>query len=315
MTNTLITFEGKYGSSKRAAEILGYILGNTKLYSVEDAPKDLADYKNIIFIFGFYGPYTAAATKAYIKLVQNQLAGHKIGVVGVGIAEADFASYRPAIAECLGRAEDIAAFVEGELRLNRISPQDLKALEMFSKITGLVNEDKGNFSVQAVTSVAEQFIKVFNAPSAPMEKSKLKKEIERFIAGNNTLAMATGTGDFVRCTPIEYQYIEGCFYFITEGGMKFKSILQNKTVSMGIFDKYDNMSNVKGLQITGEAEIVPLMSEEYCKVLKQKDVNQSALKKMPINLYLLKITPRKFEFLNSDFKKTGFDSKQIYEVK
>jgi uncharacterized protein YhbP (UPF0306 family) len=181
-------------------------------------------------------------------------------------------------------------------------------------LTGLVNEDKGNFSVQAVTLVAEQFRKVFNAPSAPMEKSKLKKEIERFIAGNNTLAMATGTGDFVRCTPIEYQYIEGCFYFITEGGMKFKSILQNKTVSMGIFDKYDNMSNVKGLQITGEAEIVPLMSEEYCKVLKQKDVNQSALKKLPINLYLLKITPKKFEFLNSDFKKMGFDSKQIYEI-
>lgn len=42
-----------------------------------------------------------------------------------------------------------------------------------------------------------------------MEKSKLIQEVEEFIASHNTCALATGCDDFVRCTPIEYTYMDG----------------------------------------------------------------------------------------------------------
>ena len=36
-----------------------------------------------------------------------------------------------------------------------------------------------------------------------MPKEELKKAVEEYIAANNTCALATVTGDYVRCTPIE----------------------------------------------------------------------------------------------------------------
>ena len=35
--------------------------------------------------------------------------------------------------------------------------------------------------------------------------------IEDYIQRGNTCALATGAGDYVRCTPIEYSYHDGCF--------------------------------------------------------------------------------------------------------
>ncbi|MCD7833466.1 MAG: hypothetical protein LUH00_05710 [Lachnospiraceae bacterium] len=38
-----------------------------------------------------------------------------------------------------------------------------------------------------------------------------------------------------------------------------------------------------------------------------------ALKKLPFAMNLNKITPMKIEFLNSDFKEDGYDSRQHYD--
>lgn len=40
-----------------------------------------------------------------------------------------------------------------------------------------------------------------------MERTELLKEIETFIRAHNTCALATGYGDQVRCTPIEYKHL------------------------------------------------------------------------------------------------------------
>ena len=47
-----------------------------------------------------------------------------------------------------------------------------------------------------------------------MPREDLKKAIDAYVAKNNTCALATGTGEFVRCTPIEYSFHDeksGCF--------------------------------------------------------------------------------------------------------
>lgn len=314
MKNTIILYEGKYGITKKTAEILGYVIGNTKVLDINNAPGLLEKYESIIFAFAFYGPYTASKTKVYIKEYNEQLKCKKVGIIGVGISNFDFDTQLKAIREIIGYKEACNAFVEGELRLKNLSETEHKSLEMFCKKVGMSFADRGNFNVKDVIEVAIDFKEKMNSQELVMDKAILMKEIEKFIKSHNTFALATGTGNFNRCTPLEYQYIDKYFYIITEGGLKFKGILQNKNVSVGIYDNYETMGNVRGMQITGRAENVPLFSEKYNKVVENKGIKLNVVENLPINLYVIKIIPAKFEFLNSDFKKNGFDSKQKYVV-
>jgi hypothetical protein len=43
-----------------------------------------------------------------------------------------------------------------------------------------------------------------------MVPENLREAIDAYLSKNNTCAMATGFGDFVRCTPIEYTYWKKC---------------------------------------------------------------------------------------------------------
>mgnify|MGYP003233165085 FL=1 len=45
-----------------------------------------------------------------------------------------------------------------------------------------------------------------------MPEEALKQAVEKYIQENNTCALATGSGDYVRCTPIEYSYHDGKFW-------------------------------------------------------------------------------------------------------
>lgn len=52
-----------------------------------------------------------------------------------------------------------------------------------------------------------------------MSQDRLKKAVENYIKTNNVCALATGTGDYVRCTPLEYSYHNGKFWIFSEGGV------------------------------------------------------------------------------------------------
>ena len=47
-------------------------------------------------------------------------------------------------------------------------------------------------------------------------------------------------------------------------------------------------------------------------VLSRKGIKIENISKLPFNMNIIKITPKKYEFLYSKFKQLGFDSKQIY---
>ena len=96
-----------------------------------------------------------------------------------------------------------------------------------------------------------------------MPEEALKQAVEKYIHENNTCALATGSGDYVRCTPIEYSYHDGKFWMFSEGGEKFIGLEKNANVSLAIFDKYDGFGNLKSLQIMGRAEIIEPFSDSY----------------------------------------------------
>ena len=73
MLNTSIIYEGKHGTSKKAAQIVAYIFGNTKCCTVEKAPKNLEYHQNIIFVFGLYAYDTAKMIKSYVYEFKEQI--------------------------------------------------------------------------------------------------------------------------------------------------------------------------------------------------------------------------------------------------
>ncbi len=147
-----------------------------------------------------------------------------------------------------------------------------------------------------------------------MDPEELKAEIEAFLAKHKVCALATAAGDFVRCTPIEYNYVDDCFYLFSEGGLKFKALESNKHVCMAIFQESADFGNLASLQVTGTAQIVEPWSEEYVKIVEFKKIPVEVLKKLPQPMNLIKIVPEVFDFLKSDLKKKGFGSRQQLKV-
>ena len=143
-----------------------------------------------------------------------------------------------------------------------------------------------------------------------MDRNMLLVEIEKYIMAHNTCALATGCHDFVRCTPIEYNYKDGRFWLFSEGGLKFKALACNKNVCLAIFDSYSGFRQLGGMQISGTAELVEPWSVEYMDLLEYKKISAENLKKLPFTMYLIKVKPSRIDFLWSEFEKMGFASRQ-----
>ena len=150
--------------------------------------------------------------------------------------------------------------------------------------------------------------------SIRMDEELLKNRIEQFIAAHNTCALATACDGFVRCTPIEYNYIGGFFYLFSEGGLKFKALKENKQVALAIYEPYGGFGKLKGLQVTGNAEIVEPFSGEYLKLLEHKKIPLEAMKKLPQPMHLIKIVPKSYDYLDSELKKESLASRQHVDL-
>ncbi len=149
--------------------------------------------------------------------------------------------------------------------------------------------------------------------SVHMEETALKERIEAFIVGHNTCALATASVDLVRNTPIEYNYVDGAFYFFSEGGLKFKGLKENKNVGIAIYEPYGGFANLKGLQVEGVACMVEPFSDEYIRIMEHKKIPVEAMKKLPQPMNLIKVVVTSYDYLDSDLKKEGFSSRQHLE--
>lgn len=143
-----------------------------------------------------------------------------------------------------------------------------------------------------------------------MDASVLRTKITEYITANNTCALATGADGFIRNTPIEYSYHDGCFWMFSEGGEKFVGLEKNPNVCIAIFDKYAGFGSLKGLQVMGVTSIVEPFSAEYNAHAAVKKIPLAALQKLNPPMNLIKVQPVSADFLNSDLKKDGFGSRQ-----
>lgn len=151
--------------------------------------------------------------------------------------------------------------------------------------------------------------------SASVKCPDVKERLEKFVSERSVCALAVGSGDFVRCTPLEYSWLDGAFWIFSEGGLKFRALKDNKNVCLAVFDTADgpNFGKLHSAQISGRAEIVEPFSDEYIKLLEYKKIPEAAVRKMPEPINLIKIIPAEADYLDSGLKKEGFDSRQHIE--
>ena len=284
MANTLILYDGKLSSTERVANSLGMIIGNVCIAEISEAPEDISPYDGFCFIFNFYGALTAGKTRQYLTANREAMVGRRIALVGMGFSDNGFTKYVVDMEDAVG--EGIS-------------------------ITGMFISDENQ-----VFESGFQVARMFRAPWNEMDPDELTNIIDEYIKAHTTLALATAGKGNVRCTPLEYNYKDGVFYIVTEGGLKFRSLLSNDDISAAIFEPYDgSMDHIYGLQFSGKAVIVERGSDEYWEVLSQKHVTREACENLPVELFIVRIIPLRYEFLCSKFNEDGYDAKQFVNTK
>lgn len=161
---------------------------------------------------------------------------------------------------------------------------------------------------------ASRFWDEKGAVSRRMTQSDIEEAFEAFAVSHNVCAMATASGDLVRCTPLEYTFVDGKFYIVSEGGLKFRAMRDNKNVCLAIFETEKGFDNLESMQVTGLADIVEPFSDEYDRVMDIKKIPLDALKGIDHTMYMIRVTPGSVDMLCSEFKKDGYDSRQHLDL-
>lgn len=146
--------------------------------------------------------------------------------------------------------------------------------------------------------------------SEVMPREDLRVEINRFLREHNTCALATGAGDYVRCTPLEYLWEDGAFWIFSEGGRKFVGLERNANVSLAVFEPYEGFGRLASMQVMGKAEVVDPASPEFTRALGYRGIPASKADKIAQMLHVIKVTPVEADYLCSALKEKGYDFRQ-----
>ncbi|MBC5995415.1 hypothetical protein EAI30_06915 [Romboutsia ilealis] len=310
MNSTLILYESKYGTTQKVAHILSLILGPSKLCNIEENVPDINIYKNVVIAFPLYEEKSGNNIIEFFKEHSYDFSKKRVCIVSVGLSKADGIKYGLRLKDIIKKDDIYYYFIKGQLEINKLDDEDKISLEVFCNKVKIPFINMGRFEYKNVINAGVKIKEYLDRPKNEAPIEVIKNEIERFIKENNTCSIATGYEDFLRSTPIEYKYFQGNIYIISEGGLKFVGILQNKNISVSIYENYTDMNSLNGLQISGEVELLDEHSSEYEKVIKLKRLEFGKFNKLPISINILKIKPSKFEFLSSKFEEMGYDVKQ-----
>ena len=179
MNDVIVTYETFHGSAKKIAEVISGKL-NCKCINV-DTPfeaENLSDINTLILVFNFRGPYTAQLTKLYLSRVKEQLKTKNVILVGEGLfSEKEF----PVVAEEIYKNNPSKTFnkffVNGQLRMETLFPEERALLKKFSEITGMEIKDMGELDLNKADEVANEIEKL-------IDSEEFKKEVE-VVTDNN----------------------------------------------------------------------------------------------------------------------------------
>ena len=152
-----------------------------------------------------------------------------------------------------------------------------------------------------------------------MSPKDLEKRIIQFLKEQNMCVLATCSNDVPRATPIEYHSRGTTMYFVGEPGTKLKNIKNNPNVSIGIFLPYLGWDSAKGAQVTGKAKIISKKNaaefkEGLAAYQWEKTAKELGIKTFPETVKLVKVEPKKIEFIDMSLKIMGYTPRQTLNI-
>lgn len=315
MQKTLILYESRYGSTESVAKNIALILGPAKYCKIDDFKESYKEFECFVIGTPIYDGKIDEKVSKFIINNSNWLRNKIIAFFCTCISIKNEGIYMKQLTQMLGK--DVMHFqaLGGSVELAKLSRTDynsVKALYASIKIP-LIDVDMSNINsvinfALEVKNIKEEFVR-------RVPEVQLLKTIEEFIIRHNTCTLSTACGKRVRGTPIEYKYKSGYFYFFTEGGEKFSNVLLNNSVSISIYENFESMMRLSGMQILGTVTTVDHDNKEYNDILNIGGIKPEQIKNFEIMINILKVRIDKVEFLYSKFKNMGYDVKQVYKFK
>ncbi|HTY90126.1 MAG TPA: pyridoxamine 5'-phosphate oxidase family protein [Methanocella sp.] len=144
------------------------------------------------------------------------------------------------------------------------------------------------------------------------------KELERliidFMRTQGMCVLATCSNNVPRASAVEFFPDGTTLYILTEGGEKVANITSNPRVSVAVHTQFTGWDSIKGIQITGTAEVGKAGSkifeegaEAYRKRRGLKGVS------IPDFMNIIKIAPKKIEYLDTTLKARGLGVRHVLE--
>lgn len=311
MKRTLILFESRYGFTKMAAEQAALVLGPAKCMQLSELKDNGGEWDLIVLLIPVYCGQLDSSAVLSIKENLLWMKKHKVVVFCTCLAAENSKNYFNPVMELLEDCVVYHRVITGNLCLDELSEPDKEQIADFFQETGRKEQDYICFNqteyIETLLHVKERK----DCPETVMDEKKLLHFSEEFLINHDTCSLSTGYGERVRATPIEYRYQNGFLYILSEGGEKFANILLNPHVSVAIFNEFQGMNQLRGMQITGIAELIETGSREYLDFLPLRNLKYEQILKLPVVLHLIRIRIRKMEFLWSGFQEMGVDIKQI----
>lgn len=174
MKNAIVTYETFHGSAKKVAQIIAGKL-DCKCINV-DTPfeaEDLSRINHVILVFNFRGPYTAQLTKLYLSRVKDQLKTKNVILVGEGLfSEKEFPVVAEEIYNSTPSKNYEKFFVNGQLRVATLFPEEKALLDKFSELTGMVIRDMGELDLQKAEAVAGEIEALLHSEAYQQEPAE-----------------------------------------------------------------------------------------------------------------------------------------------
>jgi general stress protein 26 len=150
--------------------------------------------------------------------------------------------------------------------------------------------------------------------SKELSRDVLEQLVVAFLESEGMCVMATCRNDVPRASAVEF-FPEGTtLYVMTEGGVKIENLKENPRVSVAVHTSFLAWDRIKGVQITGTAEIGQSGSEIF---LAGERVYASSKgefdMKLPELMNVIKITPLKIEYLDTTLQANGYDARHVLE--
>ncbi len=141
---------------------------------------------------------------------------------------------------------------------------------------------------------------------------ELERLITEFLMARGMCVVATCSDNVPRASAVEFFPSGTTLYVLTEGGRKLENIAANPVVSVAIHTQFTGWDSIKGVQMTGTAEIGKAGSKIFDEGVEAYKARRG-LKgvSIPEFMHIIKITPKKIEYLDATLKAKGLGVRHV----